>query len=310
MPTGRPVKGRVLADLRPVAAVALLALGLTACRGRVRAAGPSGSPRRIVSLAPSVTETLFALDLGDRVVGVTRYCDYPPEAASRAKVGGYLDPSYEAIVALQPDLVVVQQDQGDAEARLSSLGLSTLRVDQHDVAGICRSLSDIAAACGVAGRGDALAADIRTRVAGVRRLVAGRPPVRALVVVGREPGSSPIRSVWVAGEQVFYAEVLALAGGRNAYSGSGAQFPEVSREGLIHLDPEVILDVLPEAKRRGLDRERVIGEWRTLPELRAVREGRVILLDDDFMERPGPRVVEMVAAMARALHPEVAWPRS
>lgn len=252
---------------------------------------------------------LFALDLGDRVVGVTRYCDYPEAARTKPAVGGFLDPSYEAILALSPDLVVVQQDSGEARARLEALGLATLRVDQQDVAGILTSVQTIARACGVPERGTALAGGLRARLDELEARTRGLPRPRVLVVVGREPGSGPIRSVWVAGPRVFYAEVVALAGGVNAYAGPGGAFPEVSREGLIALDPQVILDVVPEVGRRGLDPSAVLAEWDALGELAAVRDGRVVLLDQPFMERPGPRVVAMVEAVARALHPEAAWPQ-
>ena len=275
--------------------------------GPVQTAAAPPRPTRIVSLAPSVTETLFALALGDRVVGVTRYCDYPETAATKAQVGGFLDPSYEAIVALQPDLVIVQQDSGESESRVQQLGIATLRVDQHDVAGILSSVETIARACGVPERGRELAGELRRRLERVREQTRGTPRPRTLVVVGREPGV-PIRSVWVAGQTVFYSEVLQLAGGVNAYTGSGGAFPEVSREGLFALDPDVIVDVLPEAARRGLDELRVRADWDELGQLKAVRSRRVVVLKQAFMERPGPRIVAMVDAVARALHPEVAWP--
>ncbi len=289
------------------AATLAVALAWCGCGGPGRGpAAPPHSPRRIISLAPSVTETLFALDLGDRVVGVTRYCDFPEAALAKAKVGGFLDPSYEAIVALEPDLVIVQQDSRDAESRLHQLRIATLRVDQHDVNGILASIRTIAAACGEPARGEALGAALFSRLAGIALRTKDRPRPRALVVVGREPGVA-VHNVWVAGRGVFYDEVLELAGGTNAYAGGGGAFPEVSREGLATLDPEVILDVLPEVGRRRLDPAEVQRDWRGLGELRAVRDGRVVVLEQAFMERPGPRVVAMVETVAKALHPEVAW---
>ena len=123
-----------------------------------------------------------------------------------------------------------------------------------------------------------------------------------LVVVGRETGTGAVRSVWAAGPATFYNDVLALAGGRNACDDSSTPYPELSREGLIHLEPDVILDVQPELARQGLDPDLARAEWRHMAELAAVRRGRVHVLTDSFLEIPGPRVAEAVAVFARAIH--------
>lgn len=261
-------------------------------------------------MAPALTETAFALGLGDRVVGVTRYCEWPREARSLPKVGGFLDPSWEALVALRPDLVLLMQDHDAVRARLDTLGIRSLQVDQGDLDGILTSFVTIARACGVTERGEELAAEVRARLDAVASATAGLASPRVLVVVEREVGAGPVRSVWVAGPGTFYDDLLRLAGGVNAWRGSAAVlYPEVSREGLIALDPGVILDVEAELQKRGLDRERVRAEWDGLTELRAVRDGRVAVLDQDYMVVPGPRIAEAVEAMTRAIHPQAEFPR-
>lgn len=262
---------------------------------------PEASPRRLVSLAPSVTEILFALGLGERVVGVTRYCDFPPEAAERTVVGGYLDPSYETIVALEPDRVLLIQDHEGTERRLAQLGLSTLRVDHHDVAGIFASIDSIAADCGVSERGEELRRHLDGRLAAVAAAVPEGPPPRVLVVVGREAGSGSVTSAWVAGPGAFYEDVLRLAGASNACVEGMVPYPELSREGIGHLDPDIIVDIQPRLDEQGLDPARVEADWQALSEVRAVREGRVVVLTGDYMEIPGPRVVEAVETLAAAI---------
>lgn len=260
-------------------------------------------------MAPALTETAFALGLGDRVVGVTRYCEWPPEARRLPKVGGFLDPSMEALVALRPDLVLLMQDHDALRARLDGLGIRTLQVDQGDLEGILASFVAIARACGAPDRGERLAAEVRSRLDSVAAVTAKLVHPRVLVVVERELGAGPVRSVWVAGPGTFYDDLLRLAGGTNAWRGTAAVlYPEVSREGLIALDPDVILDVEAELAKRGLDRGRVRAEWDGLSELRAVREGRVTVLDGDYMVVPGPRIAQAVEAMARAIHPRAGWP--
>ncbi len=266
-----------------------------------------GPPQRIVSMAPALTETVFALGLGDRLVGVTRYCDFPAEALELPRIGGYLDPDWEALVALEPDLVLLMQDHREIQPRLEGLGLRTLLVEQGDVDGILASFEAVADACGVPERGLALASRVRERLDAVAAATSGHARPSTLVVVERELAAGPVRSVWVAGPGTFYDDLLGLAGAVNAWKGpAAALYPEVSREGLYALDPDVILDVVTELERRGLDPALVPAGWRGVAELRAVREGHVHVLAADYMVIPGPRIADAVEAVARAVHPE-AW---
>jgi iron complex transport system substrate-binding protein len=168
-------------------------------------------PQRIVSLAPSLTETLFALGVGNRVVGVTRYCAYPPEVHDLPVIGGHLDPNFEAIVSLEPDLVVLIPS-GEANARrLEALGVRVLQIDQHDVASVLESISVVAEACGVDDAGERLRTDIERRLAEVAAAVAGAPCPRTVIVVGHDIGGGVVRSVWAAGRDTFYNGVLEIA---------------------------------------------------------------------------------------------------
>lgn len=276
----------------------------TATGARVAAANP---PQRIVSLAPSLTETLFALGVGDRVVGVTRYCAYPPEVRNLPVIGGHLDPSFEAIVALEPDLVVLIPS-GEANARrLEALGVPVLQIDQHDVHSVLESISVVAAACGVDDAGERLRADVERRLAAVSAVVKSAPRPRTAVVVGHDIGGGVVRSVWVAGPDTFYSGVLENAGGVNAVEDGLVRYPEFSREGLAALDPDVVLDVVAGVEERSLEIDEIIEGWRRLTELRAVREDRVRVLEGDLMVVPGPRLPEMVREVAMSLHPELDW---
>lgn len=303
MPFGfliRPIRRRWLAW------VVLLPV-LVGC-DRAASSFPSSAdrfPTRIVSLAPSVTEILFDLNLGDRVVGVTRYCRPPRSAGDVPDVGGYLDVNLEAIVALEPDLVVVIQDHGDVRSRLESLGLRTLQVDQSTVPGILDSIVEISAACGVPAAGLELAGEIRGRLDRVRRLTRslGRP--RVLVVVSRDAGSGDIDSLWVAGRSTFYNDVVDYAGGANAMESTLVAYPEVSREGLLHLDPDVVVDLLADLDDRHVVPEVALADWRGQLGLRAVEEGRVYPVEEPWVVVPGPRIADLVELFARLLHPEV-----
>ena len=307
---GRMIEFFVLRSSFFILATAAVMLAASACRpgptepGSTEPAASAAPPARIVSLAPSVTEVLFALGLGDRVVGVTSFCRYPPEAAGLPRVGGYLDLNLEAVLGLDPDLVVLMQDHDAARARLEGLGMATLQVDQGELDGILRSIEEIAERCGVAERGGELVAEIRGRLDAVEQRVAGLPRPRTLAVVGREAGSGSLATVWVAGTETFYDDVITLAGGVNAAQASPVTYPEVSREGLLHIDPDVILDLLADLDDRGVAAAAAAADWRQMATLRAVRGGRVHLLEHELTVVPGPRVADLVEEVAQALHPE------
>jgi len=265
---------------------------------------PVVDPVRIVAMAPSLTETLLALGLEERVIGVTRYC---PPVEGAVVVGGYLDPSFEAIVSLEPDLVLTMQSHDELNQRLGDLGLETVRVDQHDVEGILSSIETVAARCGVEDRGRELARRLRSAMDRVAAAVDGQPRPRALVVVGREPGAGKIGGLWVAASDTFYDDVLRLAGGVNAVTTTTIRYPELSREGLLAVDADVILDVLTDGGARKIDEVEALDDWSSVADLRAVEDGRVHILVEDHVVIPGPRIVETVQTFAELLHPEVEW---
>ena len=305
MPVDCP-KGQTL---RGWVALAMLVSLLAGCgRGSSEPAlALDRAPARIVSLAPSVTDILFELNLGDRVVGVTRYCRPPRSAGHLADVGGYLDINVEAIVALEPDLVVLIQDHTATGIRLESLGLRTLQVDQGTIPGILRSIEDISATCRVPAAGLQLVGEIRGRLDRVRRLTSGLERRRALIVVGRDAGLGTIDSVWVAGRSTFYNDVLDLAGGTNAVQSTSVAYPEISREGLLYLDPDVVFDLLADLDDRHVAPEVALADWRDESGLRAVSEGRIYPVEESWAVVPGARIADLVEHCARLLHPEVRW---
>ena len=271
------------------------------------AAKDLGDARRIVSQAPSVTETLFALGLGDRVVGVTRYCDYPPEARGRPQTGGVHDPNFEAILALRPDLVVLAEGRSDNLQSFRKLGLPALAVEHRNVEGILESIQTIGRACGAEERAQAIVEDVRVRLDRVGQQTAGRPRPRVLLAVQRTLGTGRVEDVCIAGCDGHLGRIIELAWGQNAYGGV-AHFPVVSAEGILRMDPEVIVDLVPGLAGGGVDRKQLAADWDGLARLRAVRSGRVHVLDDDFAFKPGPRFVLLVEKLARLLHPEADWP--
>ncbi len=258
-------------------------------------------PQRIISLAPSITEILFDLGLGEKVVGVTRYCDYPPEAKSKDKVGGYLDVNYEAVLALQPDLVIHIAQHEEARGRLEELGIKTLAVDHSRVDGIVNSILTIGKACGVPGLARKQVKELKARLSKVVSGYNFNFTPRVLVAVGRslEPGASG--EIYVSGRDGFYDDLIRLAGGKNAYGDETLKFPALSAEGVAHIDPDVIIEMIPDLGPDE-DMEALLARWNDIPGLRATRNGRVHILDGDHVVIPGPRFVKLLEEMAGLIH--------
>lgn len=261
---------------------------------------------RIVSLAPSITEMLFVLGLGDRVVGVTRFCKYPPEALSIAKMGGFYDPNYEAVIASKPDLVILSVEHQNPRRHLTSLGLNVLVVNYSTLSGILDSLSLIGRTCGVQEKAGAEIAALKKRMDLISNKTEGLPRLSVLVSISRSMGSDTLTEIYIAGRDEFYDEMITLAGGRNAYGGK-IKYPTVSGEGIIRLNPEVIIDLVPETGEQDLKEAVILKEWQRFSNVDAVKNGCVHVFRQGFMVIPGPRFILTLEALARALHPEVKW---
>lgn len=269
----------------------------------------NAQPARIVSTTPSITETLFALGLGGRVVGVSSFCRYPRETAKITKIGTFLQPNAEVILSLRPDLVIIQRNPVNLGERLSTIKLRVLEVNPAETAdGVFAAIRAIAGACGVAARGEQLVAALTAQLQQLRAKAKALPPVKVAFVVGRTPGT--LDGLFVAANNSYLAELLTTAGGKNVFADSPAAYPKVTMEELLARNPDVILD-MGDSTHTGVmspgHRESVIRLWQRYPMLAAVRNGRVLPVADDRFVVPGPRVVEAVRLFGSLLHPGVKW---
>lgn len=247
---------------------------------------------RIVSLAPSLTEIMYALDLEDRLVGVTAYCDYPPAAQQKPSVGDVLNPSLETIVQLRPD-VVLGTTAGNRRATvqaLEQLGVPLYGVDAHSVEGIFDSIRHLAELTSVPARGEELVGRLQRRLAAIPVPPEGSPP-RVLFIVWLEP-------LITAGSDTFLNDVLRRAGAESVTADLEPDWPRLSLEEVIERDPDYLVVPSTDILRASLDRVVRKGPWQRL---RAVRQGRIIWLDEAVL-RPGPRVAQVIEELARALH--------
>jgi iron complex transport system substrate-binding protein len=251
---------------------------------------------RIVSLVPSVTETLFALGVGNEVVGVSSYDDYPPEVSKLAKVGSFLTPNLEAIAALRPTLVIgrgISANQREVHA-LRAMGYETLMIEDDSLSQIEQSIRVIGKRTGREGQADAIIARIEAKVNDVRTRVHPFPPRRALMLVGHQP-------IVAVGTGTYLDDLLKLAGAENIADASTQQWPQLSIEYIVAMRPEVILD-----GQMGSDPASPMRFWQAYPTIPAVRNRRVVGYPEDPTLHPGPRVGATLELIARLIHPE-AW---
>lgn len=263
--------------------------------------------RRIVSLSPSATEVLYELGLGDRVVGVTSDCRYPPEVAAKERIGGCYDPNFEAILALKPDLVVLAEEHEQPLAALERLKLETLVVSNKTIEGVIDSFRVIGRVCGKGSEGRRLAYDYENRLGRIhdRTLLLARP--RVLLVLDRPFGGGRLGEMCVVGDDNYLDRIIELAGGENACRTPGVRYPIVSPEGIVTLNPDVIVDLRTSPVAKPSERQAMVDDWRGLQQVTAVKRGQVLVFDQDYPLVPGPRFLRLVEDLARAIHPEVDW---
>jgi len=262
-------------------------------------AAPAEPVRRIVSLAPNVTEILFALGLGERVVGVTEFCNYPPEAVRLPKVGGFVNPNAEVILALRPDLVVATPNVGNRTfvERLIAVGARVVVVQARNVSEIDPAIAAIANASGDPRAGSALIARLHADLDREKARVASLPRRKTLFCIQIEP-------LIVAGRGSYPGDLIELAGGENIVPSSAGAYPNFSLEAVVAAGPETIVQSLMDTQSGAGGGDALMSFWGRIASLPAVRNRQVHTVPGDLVLRPGPRVAEGVAALAALLHPE------
>jgi iron complex transport system substrate-binding protein len=254
------------------------------------------NPHRIVSLSPGLTETIYALGLQDLLVGDTDYCDFPPDAQHKSKVGGAINPSLEAIADLHPDLVLVTKSLNrlDTVNSLANLGIPSYAVDPQSVAAIISSTQRLAEIMGAPEAGEALAKDLERHLAGIQQRVARFPRRSALFIVWTQPLIS-------VGKQTFIADALQYAGAVSVVD-STENWPKVSLEEIARLQPEFLVfpDTHTETTPLNIEALSDLPGWRILDAVRNHRYAKT----SDAVDRPAPRIVSAIEDLARQFHPE------
>lgn len=244
-------------------------------------------PVRIVSIAPSNTEILYALGLGDRVVGVTRYCDYPAEAKKKPKIGD-MTANAEAVVALKPDLVLAHAMVNSAAIpKLEKLGLTVFAIDPKTLAEVARDIRTVGKVTGRPKTADTVAAKIENAIKSVKASRVKKPSIKVLVIVQSSP-------LWAAGPKTFVDEMIGIAHAKSIAFDARPGFVPFSKEAAISRNPDVIVTGLAS----DIDFFTKSPEWHTT---NAVKNKRIYVIDSDILFRAGPRLAEGLKELAKKL---------
>jgi cobalamin transport system substrate-binding protein len=252
------------------------------------------TPTRIVSLAPSVTEMLFAIGAGDQLVGVTQFCNYPPEALKKPKVG-YANPNLESLVELQPDLVVGPNEflKPDVVLKLDQLKIPLFVLTEKNIEDIFAHIQTLGRMVDRSTTANVVAMDLRRQIEQIKQRTETLPPVRVLYVLNSQP-------LITVGPGSFIDQLIVLAGGVNVAAKSGTSYPRLSMETVLEDDPEVL--VFPVGESEGIS-ESEQQAWRQWSTMTAVKQGRLHQIPSDLLNRPGPRIARGLELLANILHP-------
>ena len=275
------------------------ALGLSACGG-------SGGGKGIVSLAPNLTETIFALGEGNRVVGVSEFDDYPPEVATLPKMGGYLDPDLERLTLLSPALIIVpgRHEQVTAFGEMNQIPVLNVHMDNMET--IYAGFDSIGAALGVPMRATALRGKIELEFNVLREALKELPRKKVLIVLGRERGD--LTNLQTVGGTSFISEIVDAAGGDNIYKSATQPYLEASKETILLEAPDAIIEIHAGKNLTKNQMQALYNDWRFLDTVPAVKNGAIYFVTESHAMRPGPRIADVAKIIARKLYFEAELP--
>jgi iron complex transport system substrate-binding protein len=250
---------------------------------------------RIISLAPALTEIIYALGQGSSLVGNTRFCDFPPQARAVTRVGGLMDLNLEMLIHLKPDLIILYPESMK-KVKVLRNRTALLPVRHRNLEDLYRSIHEIAIALKVETRGTELVLSLKKNLAAIRKRTVGHKKIKTLLIAGRNPDQ--LTNMIIIGKQDFLNEILEICGGINAYEGS-IDYPGISIESIVSMNPELIIEF--SVFFQGIDQQKVMNLWDRYPIIKAVKLKNIKVITDPKWLRPGPRISEIALELFRLL---------
>jgi iron complex transport system substrate-binding protein len=282
----------------------LVAAFAAACRSKPPDAGATTRPaaQRIISIAPDATEIIAALGQTRRLVAVCTFCVWPPEIKGLPRVGGLFDASAETILKLRPDLIILRGANKNVEQACAEGNIRLFRDRTERFDDIYKTLGELGDLLGSREQAVAVARDMDARLEKIARAVGGRPQPKVLMTLARRPDA--LGEVMTGSKTTFIHEIIVRAGGENAFADMSLDYPRIGPEAVLAARPEVIVEAMPESPPSPTLQENLRDQWRRLGPIPAVQSNRVYVLTDDHCLIPSPRIVDIIAKVARLLHPE------
>ena len=261
------------------------------------------SATRIISTSPSITETLFALGLGHRVVGVTDFCQYPPKACELPSIGGMTNPHMEALVSLRPDLVIHQSHSVRMAKNTETLGIPSMEITMDTLDDILSSIKLLGSTLGDVKISEQLLTNLTDGINFYKNKLEGIPSKETLLLLG--DSSDPGRDLYATGPGTFLHELLEISGAKNILHSSMAKYPRLSKEYIIEKSPEVIIEAGPKSRLTQEQIQERLRGWKRFPSIRAVQTDKVHYIGADYMLIPGPRFLNILEQFSRVMHPDI-----
>ena len=263
----------------------------------------SAGYQRIISTSPSITEILFAIGAGNRVVGVTDFCSYPERACSLPSIGGPLNPSTEAWISLKPDLIIHQTDSEIIHKNANNFGIPSLAVSVENIKSILTTTQKIADSLNIPRQGQQLVQKLKTGIKHYQTQLNSQAPKQVLLLLGDT--NDPARDLYAVGKGTFLDELLSIAGGENVLPNTMAKYPKLSKEFIISKSPEVIIEVGPMSNLTKIEIKKRKQDWSKFSTIRAIQTDNIHFIGADYILIPGPRLLNIIGKFSHTIHPSL-----
>ncbi|MFO7736295.1 MAG: helical backbone metal receptor [bacterium] len=257
--------------------------------------------RNIISTAPSITESLCAMDLCDRISGVTKHCDYPPAVEQLPSVGTYTNINPESVISLNPDTIITFNENQKLIEKASVMNIRTVTLNHNTTPGLLESFHEIGSVCEKEEEAGKLINKIQKKLKNITERCRRHKPVKVMIVLGRCLSCDRPEDIYVAGKSGFYEDLIYAAGGKNVFEKTELPFPRIATESLISANPDVIIEIIPH-KIENDEKQRLISTWQTFKTLSAVKNGRIHILTERYLKRPGPEIHKAAELLCSVLH--------
>lgn len=254
-------------------------------------------PHRVISLSPNFTEIIYDIGAQDQLVGVTSFCKFPPEAQQKENVGGWVNPNIEKIISLRPDLLLVPKFIGSGGEKLQNLHLPVLVLNWATVQDVLNLYNVIGEKLGHLREAQKAKARLQANLDRLKGQKSNEEPLSVLFIVDHTPGT--LQQLYGVGSHNFVDELIQWTGGRNVLEDSPLEYPMVSKEQIVHRDPDVIITVLPPQTKPG-EEKADLEMWKQLPSLKAVKEGHIYSFQGDDLMVPGPTMFHLASLLSEA----------